>query len=194
MFGDDQPLAEAISTLEESLGRVPDWPLQKADWGTLGTGMKLLYKQGRHAMQLAYSGSAQGSAQSKAQSHTDPAKGYDETFDETFHEWRKRVKDLWYQTLLLGPTWPELMRQFAKEAHQLSDDLGDDHDLAVLHQTLIAHQEQIKATTLDTLTEAINFQRERLQQRAHIQGQHLYAEKPSAYASRLEAYWQAWRT
>jgi CHAD domain-containing protein len=30
MFGDDQPLAEAISTLEDSLRRVPDWPLQTA--------------------------------------------------------------------------------------------------------------------------------------------------------------------
>jgi hypothetical protein len=85
------------------------------------------------------------------------------------------------------------MRQFAKEAHQLSDDLGDDHDLAVLRQALIVQREQIKPTTLDTFTEAIDFQRERLQQRAQVQGQHLYAEKPSAYVARLEAYWQAWR-
>jgi hypothetical protein len=85
------------------------------------------------------------------------------------------------------------MRQFAKEAHQLSDDLRDDHNLAVLWQALIVQQEQIKPTSLDTFTEAIDFQRERLQQRAHVQGQRLYAERPAAYVARLEAYWQAWR-
>jgi CHAD domain-containing protein len=154
--------------------------------------MKFLYKQGRHAMQLAYSPSADKAGQSKNQS-TDQEQGHDETSDETFHDWRKRVKDLWYHTLLLGPVWPDVMRQFGKEAHQLSDDLGDDHDLAVLREALTVHHEQIKPTTLDTFTEAIEFQRARLQQRAYTQGQHLYAEKPSAYVSRLEAHWQAWR-
>ena len=48
------------------------------------------------------------------------------------HEWRKRVKDLWYQQRLLEDTWPGVMKAQAKEAKKLSKLLGEDHDLAVL--------------------------------------------------------------
>ena len=50
------------------------------------------------------------------------------------HEWRKRVKDLWYQQRLLEDTWPGVMKAQAKEAKTLSKLLGEDHDLAVLSE------------------------------------------------------------
>ena len=55
---------------------------------------------------------------------------------ENLHDWRKRVKDLWYQQRLLEETWPGVMKAQAKEAKKLSKLLGEDHDLAVLAETL----------------------------------------------------------
>ena len=55
---------------------------------------------------------------------------------EHLHEWRKRVKDLWYQQQLLEALWPEVMKAQAKEAKKLSKQLGEDHDLAVLTDVL----------------------------------------------------------
>ena len=56
--------------------------------------------------------------------------------DETLHEWRKRVKDLWYVLDILQPIRPAFTKRRGEEAHKLADDLGDDHDLAVLRQVL----------------------------------------------------------
>jgi CHAD domain-containing protein len=54
--------------------------------------------------------------------------------DEAVHEWRKRVKDLWYQLRLLRNAWPAPLKAASDEAHELSALLGDHHDLAVLAQ------------------------------------------------------------
>ena len=55
---------------------------------------------------------------------------------ENLHEWRKRVKDLWYQQRLLQQAWPAVLKAEAAEAKALSKLLGDDHDLAVLAELL----------------------------------------------------------
>ena len=51
---------------------------------------------------------------------------------ENLHEWRKRVKDLWYSATILRPAWPAMMSELSAEAHVLSELLGEDHDLAML--------------------------------------------------------------
>src|ERR671918_35125 len=51
---------------------------------------------------------------------------------ENLHEWRKRVKDLWYHLTILHSAWPPVMNALADEAHRLSEHIGDDHDLSVL--------------------------------------------------------------
>ena len=55
---------------------------------------------------------------------------------ENLHEWRKRVKDLWYQERLMQTAWVELAEFRTAQAHRLSDLLGDDHDLALLLELL----------------------------------------------------------
>ena len=42
------------------------------------------------------------------------------------------MKELWYHARLLEEAWPRMLKAQANEAHNLSDVLGDDHDLAVL--------------------------------------------------------------
>ncbi len=64
--------------------------------------------------------------------------------DFLFHEWRKRVKQLLYQSAALGPPADPL----TKGAQQLSTSLGLLHDLAVLHQNLPALDEEIELVIL----------------------------------------------
>ncbi len=52
------------------------------------------------------------------------------------HEWRKRVKDLWYHQRLLRRLWPEAQRPLVEAADELAAALGDDHDLALLLELL----------------------------------------------------------
>lgn len=52
--------------------------------------------------------------------------------DFLFHEWRKRVKQLLYQSLVIGPPVDSL----APAAQKLSSTLGSQHDLAVLCENI----------------------------------------------------------
>lgn len=56
-----------------------------------------------------------------------------ETPEETdsFHNWRKRVKDLWYQSAVLAKIHPHAII-WGKTARKLSACLGNEHDLGLL--------------------------------------------------------------
>src|SRR5262245_6900334 len=94
--------------------RIPAWPIRKAGFDGLASGLQRIYRQGRKFEARAYS------------SRTDP----------DFHEWRKRSKDLRYGAELFEPVWPEAMKDVAQALHDLTDRLGDDHDFAELRKTL----------------------------------------------------------
>lgn len=110
-----------------------------------------------------------------------------------FHDWRKRVKDLWYQMRLLAPACPVVLEPLADEIHRLSDALGDAHDLDLLESAL-----ELEATTdpfFDPGALLVALRDARAMRRAEALdlGSRLYAEGPKAFVARLESYWRAWR-
>jgi len=114
--------------------------------------------------------------------------------DEDLHEWRKREKDLWYATRLVTPSAPAVLGPQAKLLHVLSEDLGDDHDLAVLADRIGVDPddfggEHAARPTLDRAAQV----RHRLQHHAFGLGAQVYAESPKAFARRMKAYWKAWQ-
>ena len=118
----------------------------------------------------------------------------DQGDDETLHEWRKREKELWYATRLLAPAAPAVLGAQAQVLHALSEDLGDDHDLAVLVDLLGVDPTAFGGEEAATATvERARRARRRLQRRAHGLGVQVYAEKPSAFGRRLRSHWKAWR-
>lgn len=50
-----------------------------------------------------------------------------------FHDWRKRVKDLWYQSALLRKLHPDAA-VWSRAARTLSSALGEEHDLGIAAQ------------------------------------------------------------
>jgi CHAD domain-containing protein len=112
---------------------------------------------------------------------------------ENLHEWRKRVKDLWYHLRLLKCVSPGIVGGQADEADKLSDLLGDDHDLAVLRETLRTGAGEL-AVDVDAVIALIDHRREQLQAQALRIGERLYAESPKAFARRMHRYWKASRS
>jgi CHAD domain-containing protein len=90
--------------------------------------------------------------------------------DENLHEWRKRVKDLWYQARLLS------IKRVARDAKKLSKLLGSDHDLATLSTELPAD---------DPLQPLIDDRRAALQKRARTLGARVYEDSPKAFRKRV---------
>jgi CHAD domain-containing protein len=111
--------------------------------------------------------------------------------DEHLHEFRKRSKDLWYHARLLRPAWRPVLAPLADQAHELSDRLGDDHDLVVLRERLDAPGIAFTAEQREYLDDLIERRRRELQAEAFALGARVYAEKPKAFAARMAAYWEA---
>jgi CHAD domain-containing protein len=158
--------AELVEALRDVAARVDDWPLDAADWPLAVKGAQRAYARGRSAFAVA---------------DADPTV-------ENLHEWRKRVKDLWYHDRLLKPAWPGLLDAQAKEAHTLSDLLGDDHDLSVLTERL---RDDPPTVDVDDVLELIEQRRAELMAQARSLGRRVYAEKPKAFARRLRRYLEA---
>lgn len=98
-----------------------------------------------------------------------------------FHEWRKRVKDQWYHVRLFARVWPKLMAVHEAALHELSDLLGEHHDLTVVGEvdpqlaSSIAERQQAIAAKARTVAEPI------------------YASRARDRAREVMALWRVWR-
>jgi CHAD domain-containing protein len=168
--GDLGSLRDAAATaIEAGANPVDDWPLSERGYDLLRPGLKRAYKRGRKRYREAL----------------------DDPSDENLHEFRKRSKDLWYQMKLVRRGWPELMETLADEAHELSDRLGDDHDLVVLTADLNDGFEALTAEQRDHLRALIGRRRAELQEEAFAYGERIFAEQPKRFVERIESYWAA---
>ena len=165
----DSADADALAdSLQDAADRAASWPLGDCDLATLQAGEKRTYRDGRRALAAVCE---------------DPSA-------ERLHEWRKRVKDLWYHHRLLQDAWRGPLKAHADECDRLGKLLGDDHDLATLAATLTAAEGVDAPPSVDVgaLTRLVERRREELQAEALALGERLYAEKPKAHARRIGAY------
>lgn len=93
---------------------------------------------------------------------------------------------------LLPPICGPAVEGQAKDAHRLADLLGDDHDLGVLRQALVSGHIDA-AVDLDAVVRLIDHRRAELQSEAVQLGARVYAEKPKAFARRMQRSWNAGR-
>jgi CYTH domain-containing protein/CHAD domain-containing protein len=156
---------EAIAAGRDEIGR---WSLRSDSWALIEPGLSNSYGDGRRALRRA---EADRSA-------------------ESVHEWRKRAKDLWYQLRIVEDAWPALLGEVVDQLHQLTELLGDHHDLAVLAGDLGTRE---AVGDRDALGAAIEKHQEELLDAAFELGHRLYAEKPKAFRLRIRRYWRAWR-
>ena len=160
-------LAEAAEAIEQGGAEVDAWKFGSSGFDLMRPGLERQYGRGREALRAV---------------RRDPS-------EEAVHEWRKRVKDLWYHLRLLHELWPATMRSAADEAHELSDLLGDHHDLTVLIQE--ARDQAPDDPDLTMLITLAERRQGELIAEALPLGERLYAEKPKQFAARLAAYWDA---
>lgn len=167
-----QRAADVVAGLREARHRVERWELGDTGFDAVRGGVKKVYKRGRKAL----------------------AHACDQPNDEAFHDWRKRVKYHWCHTRLLRNVWKEPMNARRRELKALSDQLGDDHDLALFIALLRdAGNSFSDGATRRVLLALADRRRGELLGAAIKLGRRVYAERGSAHARRIEAYWDAWR-
>jgi CHAD domain-containing protein len=163
---DRRRLAEVDAALADAADRIDhDWPIDALTWDELVKGLRRSYRRGRDAFDAAV----------------------DSPSPERFHDWRKRVKDLWYQARLLRKARPKKKaNRLIDKLDDLADLLGDDHDLAELQRRVIEQglPARLSAAAAE-LSAAIQRRRLALQSDAMTLGRDLYRRKPGPFAKRF---------
>lgn len=99
----------------------------------------------------------------------------DEKDDFLFHEWRKRVKEILYQSATIGAP----LDAAVAKTDRLSSVLGSQHDLAVLSERLSGHFSGMEASR------AAISKKKMVARRALGLGRKLFSEKPSVLYRRV---------
>jgi len=167
---------ESVSAVDHLLRklnrRAGELKVKAEGWTAIRSGLRESYRQGQSSLAVARR----------------------ETSQENLHRWRKHVQDLWHQLRVLGPIAPEDLRVTTEQMRNLSQCLGDDHDLVMLWQFVNPRCARWHAEELKLLKQLIEWRRKELQAEALRLGSRLYQEKPSAFCRRLGNYWRAWKT
>ena len=159
------PLDAAAASIQAALGRVSAWTDVPNRWASVGKGLKRTYRQARRAYRDALR----------------------KPTVEQRHEWRKQAKYLRYQLETLRPLRPELLEELAKQAEKLGDLLGNDHNLALLRQTLPSvsghgdHEEVLAV---------IDRRRDELLQESCELAKRFFRDSPKKFERRIKSYWK----
>ena len=169
--------SQVINSLSTDLllarSRVFDWPMSGDNFKIIRKDLKRIYEKGQSAMYAVFS----------------------EAIKENVHEWRKRVKDLWYSIRILNNLWPEIMSPLVNLLGKLSDILGDTNDLFLLKERIIANQNKFKDG--QHTRELINFIDKRiidLLRDARSIGRKVYSEDSKYFVGRMQNYFEIWRS
>ena len=158
-------VAEVLGELRRARARVGDWQLERDGLDALAPGFKRIYRRGRRAYRTADQ----------------------EPSAENLHELRKRAKYLWYAAQLVRGAAPKKMKRIARRAHELSDLIGEEHDLALLAQRATERRDRFPdATAAGELELLVERRRDELQRAALELARRLFRKKPRKIARPLE--------
>jgi CHAD domain-containing protein len=165
-------LDHAAAALGKAAKRVADWPLETDGFAALGPGLEKTYRAGRAALMLV---------------RKDP-------HPENYHELRKRVKDHWYHIRLLESVWTGAMTEYEKSLKDLETWLGNDHNLAVLREKILAEPAFYgDQKDIDLILDLIDRYQRELREQSLSLAERIYAEKPRAFIRRMKHFWDTWR-
>ena len=159
----DQPdvIGRVVAMLGNARLRIDAWPLPTGDdTAPLAPGLRRIYRRGRRAWRAA-------------EKHTDT---------EHLHELRKRAKDLWHAGQIARPASPKKLRKISRRAHDLSDVVGEDHDLAVLLDAAAEREHVLAPGERELLASLVGARRAELQHEALERARRLYSRKPRKVA------------
>ena len=166
---EDDAIIQALAAIESIEADMVQWDLKAKGFDLYAQGLERTYRDGRKAL-------------ARAEKHPDA---------HNLHEWRKRVKDHWYHTRLLLLGWPEQLKLRCALLKELSELLGDEHDLSMLRLLMEEQPELFGDTELfEQIGSVIDKRRDLLQIRALRLGRRLYAESPNALRKRWANYWK----
>jgi CHAD domain-containing protein len=158
---------EVLDDIADMRRELASWNLADPDLSALAPGLRRIYREGRHRY-----------ARVEHERALDP---------EHLHDWRKRVKALYYALDMIGASKVNGVRRAARRANRLGDVLGEEHDLGMLCAYVEGHREVFGPddAARTELLKRIERRRKRLRKRALELGARLYRRRAGSFTRRV---------
>lgn len=105
---------------------------------------------------------------------------------DKMHNWRKRIKDMLYQSQLLSDTALAFSPTHSKRLDHLAERLGEHHDLALLQEVVSEHGPDAgENLAVEGLVELISMKQARLENRSTEVGCELFRDTPAKFVKHL---------
>lgn len=153
--------------LKDAESYYTSWSFKHKGFKAVAPGLEKVYGSARNSMKHAYN----------------------KNNGQYYHEWRKQVKYLRYQLDAIKPIWPGMLSAWEEELHQITDMLGEEHDLAVLRDQL-KQMEWEEDMHPKTVLKTITARRKELREEAYPLAQKLFRQKPADFVAMLKDYWK----
>ena len=142
--------------------------LPGSDREILEAGLRAVYRQGRRRMKAAIE---QGQ-------------------DNAFHRWRIRAKNLYYELQFLESAGPKRLQRVVSRLSDLEDQIGQDHDVAVLRAWLKKQPETFGGDeTVHRVVACLDGQTRQLRQKVIPLGRKIWRQKPRRFAQKIVRHW-----
>lgn len=169
VLNEEDALSSAHHTLRQARQRVSRWKIDKGGWSVIGKGFSRVYRDTRAAWETADA----------------------EPSIENIHEWRKLTKHLWSQVKVLKPISPAHLQQFAKQLHDLSDQLGLIRDWSML-RTVIQNDFDDFETVRNNLIRAIDQRSEGMRTTALRSARPIFRQDSDLFLQQMKVWWKNW--
>jgi CHAD domain-containing protein len=162
-----------VRTLESGRRDLRDLHLEANEWVAVGPGLRAIYRSCRSRMKMAL------------RTGDDPA----------FHRWRTRLKNLLHALQFLTPIQPGKIARLTRKLTRLHQQIGRDHDLMVLSETLRGRLSEMgDETSILVVLHRVKRERAILRRRIGRLAGGTLNEKPGHLLHRMERRWNTWRS
>jgi len=161
-------VAEVRRYLEQTRRNLHRLTLHGSEREILKSGLRAVYRQGRRRMRLAIE---QGQ-------------------DHAFHRWRIRAKNLYYELEFLELIWPKRFHRLVSHLVKLQDQIGFDHDAAVLRAWLKKTPEKFGGSEkVERIVRHLDSRIRELRKQAVPLGRKIWRQKPRRFARQIVRCW-----
>lgn len=186
---------DAFSEIRSALTKRRDQMADEMDLESLVEGMRRAVAQGRDMMDgWAWSAGGfdaliPGFEKSYERAQRRMKASYDKDTVHEFHQWRKRVKYHRYHLKILRKNLPTVLNPMRDLHHELTDLIGEDHDLAVFLEALEQTDIEVSSQTHEALAGLFGERSKTLRASARPLGEMLFGEPASVMSNRMGRIW-----
>jgi CHAD domain-containing protein len=165
----DDNLAEVKRRVEQTRRDLHRLQFRWPERDVLATGLGTVYRQGRKRMKAAIELGQ----------------------DNAFHRWRIRAKNLYYELEFLESIWPGRFHRLISRLSKLQDEIGLDHDAAVLRAWLKKTPENFgDSETVERVVGCLDSKIQELRKGIVPLGRRIWREKPRRFTRRVMRHWR----